>query len=115
MGCSMKILTGIGTYEPEDFKGENNRKDAVADLKEALESELLSEYSGEIEYFKEYFPDLEVDSQELILGCERPDELRAVVKAWNADIRENCVRELENIEAEMRRLSLIHISEPTRP
>ena len=103
MGCSMKILTGIGTYEPEDFKGENNRKDAVADLKEALESELLSEYSGEIEYFKEYFPDLEVDSQELILGCERPDELRAVVKAWNADIRENCVRELENIEAEMRR------------
>jgi hypothetical protein len=29
MGCSMKILTGIGTYEPEDFKGENNRKDAV--------------------------------------------------------------------------------------
>ena len=30
MGCSMKILTGIGTYEPEDFKNENGRKDAVA-------------------------------------------------------------------------------------
>ena len=72
MGCSMKILMGIGTYEPEDFQGENDRKDTIADLKEALESELLSEYSGEIEYFKEYFPDLGADSQELILGCDRP-------------------------------------------
>lgn len=99
MGCSMKILTGIGTYEPEDFQDEDDRKDTIADLKEELESELLSEYSGEIGYFKEYFPDLEADSQELILGCERPDELRAVVKAWNADIRENCARELENPSA----------------
>ena len=56
MGCSIKTLMGIGTYEPEDFQNENDRKDAVANLKEALESELLSEYSGEIEYFKEYFP-----------------------------------------------------------
>lgn len=111
MGCSMKILTGIGTYEPEDFKNENGRKDAVADLKEALESELLSEYSGEIECFKEYFPDLGMDSQELILGCERPDELRAVVKAWNADIRENCARALENIEAEMHRHGYASLSQ----
>lgn len=103
MGCSMRVLTTIGTYEPEDFKEENDRRDAVLNLKEALESELLSEYSGEIEYFKEYFPDLGVDSQELILGCERPDELQEVVKAWNAEIRENCARELENIEVEMRK------------
>ena len=26
MGCSMKILTGIGTYEPEDFQDEDDRK-----------------------------------------------------------------------------------------
>ena len=51
MGCSMKILTGIGTYEPEDFQDEDDRKDTIADLKEELESELLSEYSGEIGYF----------------------------------------------------------------
>ena len=114
MGCSMKILTGIGTYEPEDFQDEDDRKDTIADLKEELESELLSEYSGEIGYFKEYFPDLEADSQELILGCERPDELRAVVQAWNADIRENCARELENIEVEMRRHGYDSLSQMIR-
>ena len=65
-------------------------------------------------YFKEYVPDLEADSQELILGCERPDELRAAVKAWNADIRENCVRELENIEAEMRRHGYDSLSQMIR-
>lgn len=103
MGCSMRVLTTIGTYEAEDFKEANDRREAVANLKEALESELLSEYSGEIEYFKEYFPDLGVDSQELILGCERPDELLEAVKAWNSEIRENCAREFENVESEMRK------------
>ena len=103
MGCTARVLTTISSYTPEDFKDENSRRDAVADLKEALEGELLSEYSGEIEYFKEYSPDLETDSQELILGCERPDELQAAVTAWNSEIREDCARELENIEVEMHK------------
>ena len=103
MGCIVKVLTTIGSYEPEDFKNEDSRKDAVANLKEALESELLSEYSGEIEYFKEYSPDLEMDSQELILGYERPTELLAAVTAWNSEIREDCAREFENIEVEVHK------------
>ena len=95
MGCSMKILTGIGTYEPEDFQDEDDRKDTIADLKEELESELLSEYSGEIGYFKEYFPDLEADSQELILGCERPDEPRKGGKAVDAEQMKKLLELLE--------------------
>ena len=81
MACTVKVLTTIDLYEPEDFKDENSRRDAVANLKEALEGELLGEYSGEISYFKECFPDLGMDSQGLILGCERPDELLAAVTA----------------------------------
>ena len=103
MACTVKVLTTIDLYEPEDFKDENSRRDAVANLKEALEGELLGEYSGEISYFKECFPDLGMDSQGLILGCERPDELLAAVTAWNSEICEDCARELENIEVEMRR------------
>lgn len=98
MSCSVNVLTTIKDYRPEDFQGEEKRFVTVKELKEALESNIFDDYSGVIDYFKGYMPDLSCDSDDFILGCERPDYLKAYVKNWNLKICGQCANQLSFLE-----------------
>ena len=103
MSCNIEVLTTIGEYEPSDFKDAGEKRRIVMELKEALTDSLRDSYQGQIDYFKEFEPDMSETSTDLILGCERPDELKKIATNWNAEIKEQCAKQFEYLEMEMKK------------
>ncbi len=47
---------------------------------------------------KEYSPDMSPDSEEVVIGCERPEEMREIAKNWNKQIVERCAEQFQSLE-----------------
>ena len=111
MACSVMVLADIGKYRPNDFTGQKDRTSIIYDLQRTLSDEIEESYSGAISYIKDDLLDIEEDSEELILGCERPEELKQIVRNWNNEIVHECARQFENLELEVKKRGYQTISE----
>lgn len=111
MACSVKVLVSIEdvanrTLESEkdfaafrdDLKDPEVRKNIAAELRDSLEYDLPNDYRGAIDYVKDWLPNTDLDSDEMIFGVERSDEIRKLVCDWNRENSDLVVRVIENME-----------------
>lgn len=99
MACTIKVLTTLGDFAADDLTNEESRKNAIKSIQQRLENELMDAYSSNaISYFKEYSPDMSPDSEEVVIGCERPEEMREIAKNWNKQIVERCAEQFQILE-----------------
>ena len=98
MACTIKVLTTLGEFTEDDFKNEGSRQNTIKSIQCRLENALLSEYSTAIEYFKDYTPDMSQDSEDVVVGCERPEKMREIVKNWNKHIVNQCADAFQSLE-----------------
>lgn len=98
MACTIKVLTTLGDFAADDLKDEGSRQNTIKSIQCRLENALLSEYSTAIEYFKDYTPDMSQDSEDVVVGCERPEKMREIVKNWNKNIVDRCADAFQNLE-----------------
>lgn len=109
MGCSVMVLADIGKYRPEVFTSKE-RNNTLYSLQQNLAMSIEEDVPA-IDYIKDVFPDVKEDSEELILGCERPEKLKQIVRNWNNEIVHECARQFENIELEVKKRGYQTISE----
>lgn len=100
MGCSVKVLTTIGNYEPNNFANPDIREKTIKSFQDDLESSISDSYPSAIDCFKTWDPDPSIDSDEFILGYERPAEICEFVKNWNKNVVDQCAKEFAKLEAE---------------
>lgn len=111
MACSVKVLVSIedvanrALESEKDFEAFRNdlkdpdvRRNIAAELRDSLEYDLPEDYRGAIEYVKDWLPDTALDSDEMIFGAERPDEIRKLVTDWNRGNTNLVIRIIQNME-----------------
>ena len=98
MACTIKVLTTLGDFAADDLINEESRKNVIKSIQQRLENDLQDSYSNDIGYFREYTPNMFPDSEEGVIGCERPDEMREIAKNWNKHIVDRCADAFRNLE-----------------
>ena len=97
MGCFARVLTNIECWQADGLKSE--REQIIETMISGLIEHVSSYWPTHIiDHFTSWRPDTSLDSGNLILGCERPDELLEEVKEWNLNIAHDAIVELEYLE-----------------
>lgn len=115
MSCSVRVLTNIkeewGDWNKETLADPERRRSAVITVRDSLKAELEEDYAGLIWYIREHIPDMGPKSNQLIFGCERPDDIRELVKNWNYDNAERCIDQVMKLEDAARKNGFQTISD----
>lgn len=101
---TMEIVRRNIQCEPE-------RKVFAEELRSRVAEWMEDYYHGEVEYVKDYLPNVAPDSDEFILGIERPDKIKEIAENWNLRNSNNVIREIENFEKEMQKNGFSSLSE----
>ena len=105
MSCSIRVLTNVDEWmewSKETLSDPEARKKAVEEIRESLRINLEEEYPGEIWYVRECMPDVSLDSDELIFGFERPEEICKTVENWNLKSTKKCINQMKKMEDQAR-------------
>lgn len=92
----------VNTFR-KDMENEYEREVFAKDLRDRVAEWMEEDYKGAVEYVKEYIPNIAPDSDEFILGVERPEKIREIAANWNMRNSNHVIREIENFEGEMRK------------
>ena len=116
MSCCVNVLVNtfelinVGNISDEyvntfrkDMENEYEREVFAKDLRDRVAEWMEYDYKEAVEYVKEYIPNIAPDSDELILGVERPEKIREIAANWNMQNSNHVIREIENFEGEMRK------------
>lgn len=100
MGCIVRVLFDITDEALKNTKAMSvaEREQTIYSQLESLKEDIAGYYYHQIDYFKSFCPDTSMDSDEFILGSERPDNLKQCINDWNSEIFENLRREMANLE-----------------
>lgn len=86
-----------------NIQNEYERKEFAEELRSRVAEWMEDYYHGAVEYVKDYLPNVAPESNEFILGIERPDKIKEIVENWNSRNSKNVIREIENFEKEMKK------------
>lgn len=130
MSCTVKVLVNVAKYDKEndywetvvdeatdydtfreELKGSDYRYNLASYLREVISDWMEEYYRGTIEYVKDYIPNTDPDSDEFILGVERPDEIRKIVKNWNLSNSNRVIQEVKHFEDQMVSAGFTSLSE----
>lgn len=94
-----------------NIQNEYERKEFAEQLRSRVAEWMEDYYHGEVEYVKDYLPNVAPESDEFILGVERPNKIKEIVKNWNFRNSKNVIREIENFEKEVQKNGFTSLSD----